>query len=136
MSSVPTLLSFFVEFWRWKYFFLTSLGIPRPSPSEIHLKKKYKKNTSLNRDIHPGDSWPYDVRPGLYLYINWTRKLYLSIFMAWDLYLATVQPRQLYLNIVQHLKNCTYCMSRPRELNQVPFRYLHKFQYKIYLFMY
>ena len=102
----------------------------------VYFQQQNKKITSLNRDIHPGDSWPYDVRPGLYLYINWTRKLYLSIFMAWDLYLATVQPRQLYLNIVQHLKNCTYCMSRPRELNQVPFRYLHKFQYKIYLFMY
>ena len=51
--------------------FFISLAIPRPSQSRIHwpisfTKKKWcfcifpkKKVTSLNRDIHPGDSWPY-----------------------------------------------------------------------------
>ena len=49
---------------------LISLAIPRPSPPGIHwpinFTKKFtylyifkKKNTCLNRDIHPGDSWPY-----------------------------------------------------------------------------
>ena len=54
-----------------KFFFFISLAIPRPLPSGIHwpinfTKKidvsvyfQQKKMTSLNGDIHPGDSWPY-----------------------------------------------------------------------------
>ena len=134
------MLPFFVKFWNWKYFFLISLSIPRPSRSRIYWpinsnkidcsvyfqqqkmqnwreemghfsfwncpnfvaifcqvlkmeiiifdipsnpppiavrnsltnqffqnnwcfcifsKKRKKKRTSLCRDIHPGDSWPY-----------------------------------------------------------------------------
>ena len=52
-------------------FFLISLAFPCPLRSGIHWQtnfsqkidvsvfKKKKKMTSLYRDIHPGDSWPY-----------------------------------------------------------------------------
>ena len=65
-------VAIFVKFWKWKYFFLIFLANPRPSRSGIQwpinfskkklifcIFSKKKKGTSLYRDIHPGDSWPY-----------------------------------------------------------------------------
>ena len=43
VTLIPTLLSFFVEFWKWQSFFLISLAIPRPSPSGIHWPITFNK---------------------------------------------------------------------------------------------
>ena len=72
--NCPDFVTIFLEFWNFKYFFLKALAILLPSPSRIHwpinFTKKIEvsgyfqkkiKNTSLNRVIHPADSWPYVV---------------------------------------------------------------------------
>ena len=67
----PNFITIFVEFLNRKLPFQISLTIPRPPLSRIYwlvnfTKKnmsleifKKKKFTSLNMNIHPGDSWPY-----------------------------------------------------------------------------
>ena len=73
------MLQFFVEFWKWKLFFKISLAIPRPLLSRVfwpisYTKKNevsgYKKKSSLNRNIHPVDSWPY-IGAIIYLLVTW-----------------------------------------------------------------
>ena len=68
LLKCPNFINIFADFWKW--FFRITLAIPHPSPSGIHWqinfskkikvwKKKKKKVTSLNRNIHSVDSWPY-----------------------------------------------------------------------------
>ena len=75
--NCPNFVTIFVEFWKFKYFFFISLAIPCPSPFGIHWTINFtikiivsvyfqqQISASLNRDVHPGDSWPYV--PGLIL---------------------------------------------------------------------
>ena len=41
--NCPTFVTIFVKFWKWKYFFFTSLAIPRPSRSGIHWPINFSK---------------------------------------------------------------------------------------------
>ena len=83
LSKLPRLCYHFLSSFENKNNFLISLVILCPSPAGIHwpinfTKKidvpvyfqQQKKTTSLNRDIHPGDSWPY-ISSCVQVCINW-----------------------------------------------------------------
>ena len=73
--NCPNFVTIFCGVLKWKYFFFYIPSYPPPiavrnSCTNQFYQKNWrfcifstkKKVTSLNRDIHPGDSWPY-VRP-------------------------------------------------------------------------
>ena len=108
---VQTLLQFFVKFWKWKWFFFYIPSNPPPIAVWNSLtsrsfqnnwcvcifSKRKKKVTSLYRNIHPGDSWPYGVLP----------KFFFAVF---------------YILLVTHLVSHRFTLGNP--IISIPIMYL------------
>ena len=69
MNSGRQMNPFFVECLKWMWMFKITLVFPRPSltriywpinfTKDIEVSGMQKNGINLDRDIHPGDSWPY-----------------------------------------------------------------------------
>ena len=77
MNSGRQMHPFFVQCLKWMWMFKITLVFPRPSltriywpinfTKEIEVSGIQKNGINLDRDIHPGDSWPY-VNTVFYVY--------------------------------------------------------------------